>query len=59
MCLHRHSGAKSYLMADTQFMAGPPFSAWQVSSVAGQAFEREGHKIGPNIHEKGSTNNVA
>jgi hypothetical protein len=46
-------------MADTQFMAGPPFSAWQVSSVTGQAFEREGHKIGPNIHEKGSTNTVA
>lgn len=29
----RHSGAKSYLMADTQFMAGPPFSQWQVTFV--------------------------
>lgn len=25
--LARHSGLKSYLMADTQFMAGPPFFA--------------------------------
>ena len=29
----RHSGAKSYLMADTQFMAGPPFSQWQGTFV--------------------------
>ena len=35
----RHSGAKSYLMADTQFMAGPPFSGWQVICVTRQAFE--------------------
>lgn len=33
----RHSGAKSYLMADTQFMAGPPFSQWQVTFVTGKA----------------------
>lgn len=32
-----HSGAKSYLMADTQFMAGPPFSQWQVTFVTGKA----------------------
>lgn len=32
-----HSGAKSYLMADTQFMAGPPFSQWQVTFVIGKA----------------------
>lgn len=32
----RHSGAKSYLMADTQFMAGPPFSQWQVTFVTGK-----------------------
>lgn len=32
-----HSGAKSYLMADTQFMAGPPFSQWQVTFVSGKA----------------------
>ena len=33
----RHSGAKSYLMADTQFMAGPPFSQWQVTFVTAKA----------------------
>lgn len=32
-----HSGAKSYLMADTQFMAGPPFSQWQVTFFTGKA----------------------
>lgn len=32
-----HSGAKSYLMADTQFMAGPPFSQWQVTFVTRKA----------------------
>lgn len=33
-----HSGPKSYLMADTQFMAGPPFSQWQVTFIIGKAF---------------------
>lgn len=36
----RHSGAKSYLMADTQFMAGPPFSQWQVTFVTGKALSQ-------------------
>lgn len=43
----RHSGAKSYLMADTQFMAGPPFSQWQVTFVTGEGpFRGGGPKIG-------------
>lgn len=35
-----HSGAKSYLMADTQFMAGPPFSQWQVTFVSEKALSK-------------------
>lgn len=53
-----HSGAKSYLMADTQFMAGPPFSQWQVTFVTGKAFSGGGPKIGFYIHEKRSTTAV-
>lgn len=47
-----HSGVKSYLMADTQFMAGPPLSQWQVTSVTGKALSARKAKDRHYIREK-------
>lgn len=47
-----HSGVKSYLMADTQFMAGPPLSQWQVTFVTGKALSERKAKDRHYIREK-------